>query len=87
VVVTEKTTSPKGKYLESLGWVDPLNKARSLNKERALYWISKGAKPSATAHNLLVSEKALDAKKIAKHHVSKKTQTEGSKAAPSAPAA
>ena len=66
--------------MEDLGYVDPLKKRKSFDKERILYWISKGAQPSATIHNLLVSEKILDAKKIAKFNISKKKQTEIAKA-------
>lgn len=84
IVVTEKTTSPRGKYLESLGFVNPLEKKRSVNKERALFWISKGAQPSDTVRNLLVSEKVLDMPKVPKHKKSKKAAVEAPKAAPAA---
>lgn len=73
VVVVDKRRSAKGgRAVEILGYVDPLTKRRSLKKERVLYWISKGAQPSPTIHNILVSEKILDAKKIQKHKQSKK---------------
>jgi len=45
-----------------------------------LYWISKGAKPSDTAHNLLVSEKIIEAEKIKIFNISKKKQAELKKA-------
>lgn len=87
IVVTEKTTSPRGKYLESLGFVNPLEKKRSVDKERALYWISKGAQPSDTVRNLLVSEKVLNMLKVPKHKKSKKAPAAPQAAAPAAPAA
>lgn len=66
VVVLDKRHSAKGgRAVEVLGNVDPLKKKKALKKDRILYWISKGAKPSDTVHNLLVSEKIIDAKKIA----------------------
>jgi small subunit ribosomal protein S16 len=69
VVLIDKRRSTKGgRSVEDLGYVDPLKKRKSFNKERILYWISKGAQTSDTIHNLLVSEKIIDAKKI---HVSK----------------
>ena len=74
IVVTEKTTSPKGKYLEAVGFVSPREKRKSVNKERVLYWMSKGAKPSATVTNVLVSEKIIDVPKIPKHHLPKKAK-------------
>jgi len=48
VVVTQKTAAAKRKYLELLGNVNRKTKAVSLNKDRILYWISKGAQPSDT---------------------------------------
>ena len=65
IVVTDKRRSSKGgRAVEELGYVNPLTKKNSINKERALYWISKGAQPTPRIHNLLVSEKLIDAKKI-----------------------
>ncbi len=69
VVIDKRRSSTGGRAVEDLGYVDPLTKKKSFNKERILYWISKGAQPSASIHNLLVSEKIIDAKKI---NVSKK---------------
>ena len=71
VVIEKKRSSKGGRAVEDLGFVDPLVKRRTINKERALYWISKGAQPSATVHNLLVSEKIVDAKKIQITNLSK----------------
>jgi small subunit ribosomal protein S16 len=68
VLIDKKRSSKGGRAVEDLGYVDPLKKRRSFKKERILYWISKGAQPSASIHNLLVSEKIIEAKKI---HVSK----------------
>lgn len=65
LIVTDKRTSPKGgRAVEILGFVDPLAKRKNINKERTQYWLSKGAKPSDTVHNLLVEEKIIDAAKI-----------------------
>lgn len=69
VVLTEKTTSPKGKFIELLGNFDSRSKTRSLVADRITYWISKGAKVSDTVTNLLISEKIIEGKKIAKHNV------------------
>jgi len=57
IVVTDKRNAPKaGVSVEEIGYVNPLTKERSVNKERAMYWVSVGAQPSDTVHNLLVSE-------------------------------
>ncbi len=82
VVIDKRSSSKGGRAVEVLGYVDPLTKRKNLKKERILYWLSKGAKPSDTIHNLLVSEKIIDAKKI---HVSKISKKEKEAAAPSTP--
>jgi small subunit ribosomal protein S16 len=66
VLIDKRRSSKGGRSVEDLGYVDPLKKRKSFNKERIQYWLSKGAKASATIHNLLVTEKIIDAKKIAK---------------------
>jgi small subunit ribosomal protein S16 len=64
VVVDKRRSSKAGKATEDLGYVDKLAKRQNLNKDRILYWISKGAQPSPSVHNLLVSAKIINAKKI-----------------------
>lgn len=64
VVVDKRRSSKGGKSVEDVGWVDPLTKRKALNKNRILQWIKNGAQPSDTVHNLLVSEKIIEGKKI-----------------------
>ncbi len=65
LIVTDKKNSPKGgRPVEVLGYVDPLTKRKNLEKDRILYWISKGAKPSDTVNNLLIQEKIIEGQKI-----------------------
>ena len=66
IVVGNSQNGPKsGKFIEVLGSYDPRSKNKNtLNKERVQTWISKGAQVSDTVHNLLVSEKVIDKKKI-----------------------
>jgi len=71
VVIDKRRSSKGGRAVEVLGYVDPLTKRKNLKKERVLYWISKGAQPSPTMHNLLVSEKIIEGKKI---NVTKKSK-------------
>ena len=72
IVITQKTAGPRRKYLELLGNLNRKSKAVSLNKERILYWISKGAQLSDTVHNLLISQGVISGAKIPVHKVSKK---------------
>lgn len=65
IIVVEHTESPKtGNIVDKVGTYDPKSKQRTLNAERIKYWMSVGAQPSATVHNMLVSLKIIDAKKI-----------------------
>lgn len=65
VIVTEHTASPKaGKYVDKVGTYNPRTKERVLNEERIKYWLSVGAKPSDTVHNMLVSLGIIKGKKI-----------------------
>ncbi len=65
IVVTEHTAGPKaGKYVERVGFYNPRSKERTLVEDRIKYWMSVGAKPSGTVHNMLVSAGVLNAKKV-----------------------
>lgn len=64
VVLVEHTFRPQGKYIEDLGSYNPKSKQKQFNKERILYWISKGAQVSPTMHNFLVDEKIIDKAKV-----------------------
>ena len=64
-IVVEHTEGPKtGKFAEIVGTYNPRNKERKIDESRIKYWMSVGAKPSATVHNMLVSLGILNAKKI-----------------------
>jgi len=87
VLVDKRRSSTGGRAVEDLGYKNPLTKKVSLNAERIKYWISKGAKPSVTIHNLLVTEKIIDEPKVKVSNISKKKQAEIAKAAADAKAA
>ncbi len=76
LVLTEKTSPPKSKALEVLGYYNPRKKDRSFKKDRILFWISKGAKVSDTAFNLLHDENIVEGQKIIKKKLSKKKREE-----------
>ena len=85
IVVTEHTSSPKaGKYVERVGFYNPATKERTLSDERIKYWMSVGAQPSGTVHNMLVSAGLLNAKKI--NVLPKKTVAKVEEPAAEAPA-
>jgi small subunit ribosomal protein S16 len=69
VVVSEKHRDPWGTHVEAVGHVDPLAEPKkvTLDEERIRYWLSKGAQPTATVHNLLVDAKIIEGKKRKAH--------------------
>ena len=72
LVVTDSRNSTKsGKALEVLGSHDFRKDNTHIDSERVKYWMSKGAQTSDTVHNLLISQKIIDAKK--KNVLPKKT--------------
>jgi len=89
IVVIERGAAPKGgRANEMLGSYDPLTKQRIIKKERIKYWLSVGAEPSDTVHNMLVSEGVIEGEKKRVHAKSKKKEEAPEKvAAPVAPVA
>jgi len=61
--------------VEDLGSYNSFSKKSTFKKERILYWLGVGAKPTATSHNLLVKEGIINAPKI-KIAIKKKAQKE-----------
>ena len=64
VVIDSKRKVQAGSYLEMVGSYDPRSNKSDLKADRIKHWISMGAQPSDTVHNLFVSNKIIDAKKI-----------------------
>ncbi len=64
LVVTEHTTKPQGKYLELLGSYDPHKKVAKIEGERVKHWMTKGARLSPTANNLLISKEIIKGEKV-----------------------
>ena len=65
IVVTDKRTGPKSnKHIDLLGSYNPKLGQVQINGEKAKNWLSQGVQPSVTLHNILVSQKVIDGKKI-----------------------
>ena len=82
VVVEKERASTSGSFIEEVGFYNPRTKEKVLKGERIKYWLSVGAKPSVTVHNLLVSEKMIEGGKIKIHLKKKKKETETKTEAP-----
>ena len=64
VVVIESQRGPKaGNALEVLGFYDPKKNITEIKGDRVTHWISVGAQPSNTVHNILVKEKIIKGEK------------------------
>ena len=55
IVVTDSKSPRQGKYIEKVGWYDPMKDPAQieLDKERVQYWLSQGVKPSETVCSIL----------------------------------
>jgi len=85
VVLTDKRNATKsGKFIEILGSYDARKNTPTLKNDRIEYWISKGAQPSGSVHNILVDAKIVEGKKV---RVTKIPAKAVEKVAESAPAA
>lgn len=57
VVVTDRNNPPQGgKFVEQVGFYNPLTSEKILHKDRITYWIGVGAQPSDTVYNILINE-------------------------------
>lgn len=54
IVVADSRSPRDGKFIEEIGYYDPLTEPKTVryDNEKALYWISNGAKPSTTVERL-----------------------------------
>ena len=65
IVVIEHTRGPKsGNFVEQVGSYNPKTKDLQLKDDRVKYWISVGAQPGGTVHNMLVNKGVIKADKI-----------------------
>lgn len=65
VVLMEHSYAAKsGKAHEILGWYDPRFNKSEIKADRVKHWISNGAKPSDSMHNLLINKGIITGKKI-----------------------
>lgn len=64
IVVVDKRTGPKSnKHVDHLGFYNPKLNQTQIDADKAKDWLSKGVQASDTMHNILVSQKVIEAKK------------------------
>jgi small subunit ribosomal protein S16 len=83
VIVLDNRKDPWGDYIENLGTYNPLKTPKEviLKADRVKYWLSVGAQPSETVHNILVDEKIIDKPKVRATSPKKKAKEEGTEQA------
>jgi len=64
LIISEKGRDPYGNVLEILGSYNPHSKELVAQTDRIKYWLSQGAKMTATINNLLVEKKIIDGSKV-----------------------
>lgn len=64
ILVEAKRAAKTGNYKEMLGSYDARTDRVELKADRIKHWISMGTTVSDTVHNLLVSQKVIEGKKI-----------------------
>ncbi len=72
-----------GRFTDDLGWWNPRTDKFEVAKDKTLDWIKKGAQPTPTVHNLLITAGVLSGKKIPVHHKPSTAETTGEGAAES----
>lgn len=76
IIISEKAKDTQGKYLEVLGYYNPVSKETKLAEERIKYWLSKGAQLSSVVNNLLIKNGVIEGKKRRKGHLGKKKKNQ-----------
>jgi small subunit ribosomal protein S16 len=89
-IVSDKRKDTQAGSLEILGFYNPLAnpKVLKIDAERVKYWMSVGAQPSDTVHNMLIAQGIITGKKRGMVNISNKRKgkidAEAKKAAPAA---
>jgi small subunit ribosomal protein S16 len=62
VIVIESNKRRDGRYIESLGFYDPINDQNSskLDTEKAVYWLLNGAQPTDTVKDIFTKYGVLE---------------------------
>jgi small subunit ribosomal protein S16 len=72
IVLAEKESPVKKKFLEVLGSYNPRKKDFRIKEERAKYWIGQRIEMSPTVHNLFVTKGLLQGAKVKAFNTPKK---------------
>ena len=84
IVLAEKEAPVQKKFVEILGSYNPRKKAFQVKEERLKYWLAQRVELSETMHNLLVTQKFVEGKKVKAFTIPKKPVEKVAEAAPAA---
>lgn len=79
IVVTDQHAPVKGRFIADLGYYNPHTDEFKISNEDVKKWIGNGAKATNTVHNLLVTNKIIDAEKVTSWKPKKKAEEEATK--------
>lgn len=74
IVVVEARSKLKGQFTEDIGWVNRHTDGVHVDTERAKYWLSVGAQPTDTVHNVLVHTQVIPGPKRPMHKIKPKAE-------------
>ena len=60
VVVADERAPRDGRFIDEIGYYNPMSKELKLNNDKANEWIGKGAQPTDTARALLKKSRAIE---------------------------
>ena len=60
VVVADSRSPRDGRFIEELGYYNPLTKETKIDNEKAADWVAKGAQPTDTVRVLLKKSGAIE---------------------------
>jgi len=64
IVVADSRFPTQGRFIESVGWYDPISKKVQANKEKILEWVKKGAQLTESVEKLLVNYSVISEKEL-----------------------
>lgn len=60
VIVADSRSPRDGRFIDEIGYYNPLSKETKIDNEKAADWIKKGAQPTDTVRALLKKSGAID---------------------------
>jgi len=76
--VADQHAPIKGKFVADVGHYNPHSSEFSINEDEVTTWLAKGAQPTATVHNLMVTKGFLKEDKVTSWSPKKKPATDES---------